>query len=159
MGSARRRRVSRASVGRRYRNLARSLLDFGSRLGRSPRKCLQNAVLGLCPEELQCSLRRRFLRDCQNSEGAGMCGTRREVCNFLRVELALRAECRCVNVVETASLASWYAGEVEGSWCIGSADRRTLGFLLWSRQERHVYVVLSAMSLQPSTRVPPSSGK
>ena len=85
-----------------------------------------------------------------------MCGSPGEAWNLRFVERALCAESRCVHVVETESPESWYAGKFWGHWRVGAVEEKSLGLLVWSRKERHVYVAATASpSMQLSSIAAP----
>ena len=116
----------------------RALVDFGSRRGTWKRKCLENAVLGLCRGKLWGKLQQRFEREGGNDSGAGPSGTEREMRNMELVKKALRDEGRCVTVIGASSKRAYLRGEELGRWRWGAVEGETLGEVVWAQEEKHV---------------------
>ena len=117
-----------------------SLLDFGSRLGRWHKKCLQRAVLGLCGESGRGALKARLLRVCSNNRGSGLAGGVLEANNFRSVAKILRCFGKRVRVLDVRCAADFWEGLFLGAWTLGSDRGQTLGTLVWSRADQHVFV-------------------
>ena len=117
------------------------LLDFGSRLGRWHKKCLQNAVLGLCSSSQKDAVRKRLPHMCWNNRGAGLAGGVLEAKNFRSVEKVLRCFGKRVSVFDVQRTADFFVGRCLGVWSLGAVRGTCLGSLVWSRADQHVYVV------------------
>ena len=117
------------------------LLDFGSRLGRWHKKCLQAAVLGLCRDSAREVLETRLLRTCSNNRGSGAAGGQLEASNFRSVGKVLHCSGKRVCVLDAQCTADVFAGRLLGVWSLGSTRGSCLGTLVWSRSDEHVYVV------------------
>ena len=118
-----------------------SLLDFGDRLVRWLRKCLQVAVLSLCGCSLRAVVRKRLVSGCSNSYGSGFAAGVPERRNFNCVEQTLRSVGKCVHVVDVERVADVWAGGLLGVSCLGAVHGASLGVLVWARSEQHVYGV------------------
>ena len=86
------------------------LLDFGSRLGRWHRKCLQTAVLGVCCDSVKDVVRARLLHACGNNCGSGLAGGGEETRNFHAVRRVLRSVGKRVRVLDVECMADFWDG-------------------------------------------------
>ena len=115
------------------------LLDFGSRLGRWQKKCLQVAVAGARRGSAQDAVRTRMLRACCNNRASGLAGGAEEARNFHRVRQVLRSVGRRVRVLDVQCVDDFWDGLWLGAWNLGSAGGTLLGTFVWSRSEEHVF--------------------
>ena len=92
------------------------LLDFGSRLGRWHKKCLQTAVLGLWRDSAKKDLKMRLLRMCSNNRGSGLAGGVLEASNFRNVGKVLRCSGKRVCVVDVECTADFLSA---AAWACG----------------------------------------
>ncbi len=127
------------------------LEDCGHWLGRWRRKCLQNAVLGICSWASWQRCSRRFLVQCANNRGAGFSAGVCEAANFRVVQRALREERLCVRIISAASLQAWKQGVGLCSWILGDPRSSLAGTLLWLTCEEHVLVVRGDARILDST--------
>ena len=107
------------------------LLDFGSRLGRWHKKCLQTAVLGLWRDSAKKDLKMRLLRMCSNNRGSGLAGGVLEASNFRNVGKVLRCSGKRVCVVDVECTADFFVGRCLGVRSLGSARGTFQSDFLW----------------------------
>ena len=105
---------------------------------------MQAAVLGLCGDSARDVYKTRLLRTCSNNRRSGLAGGVLEARNFFSVSKVLRCRNKCVRVLEVQKLADFWEGPWLGVWSLGSARGLSLGTLVWSRVDRHVFVADSA---------------
>ena len=101
---------------------------------------MQAAVLGLCGDSARDVFRKRLLRTCSNNRRSGLAGGVLEACNFKCVEQTLRCFGKRVRVWDVQCIADFWEGRWLSVSSMGSACKQVIGTLVWSREDRHVYV-------------------